>query len=259
MSRTWLSCVVFCASFATMGCRAPSPDWNGTWKLNPTKSNYQRLVVTISISADGEYRYDNGGSSFTFRCDGKDRPIGKNRTQSCVKGSATTLDLTREENGAKTDAYHWELSADGEVLTAMATAFRPSGPVTTSHVVASRISGSNGFAGQWRDTSYLQRYADMTLRLDRQTLHLSFPSAGQYVDAPFDGADTAVQGPQAPVGITYSVRLAGRREIHTLTKRNGKALIQGFLQLSEDGKIITESWRNPDQPTDQGIFVYEKK
>ena len=47
-------------------------------------------------------------------------------------GNATTLDLTRKENGAKTNAYHWELSADGRVLTATATAFRPSGPVTTT-------------------------------------------------------------------------------------------------------------------------------
>jgi hypothetical protein len=163
MRSAWFSWVVFCALTATLGCRAPSPDWSGTWKLDPSKS-YQGPLVTISISADGEYRYDDGGSSFTFRCDGKDRPIGKNRTQACVKGSATTLDLTRKENGAKMNAYHWELSADGKVLTAIVTAFRPSGPVTTSQVVASRVSGSSGIAGQWRDTSYLQRHADMILR-----------------------------------------------------------------------------------------------
>ncbi len=259
MRRAWFSWAFFCASAATLGCRATSPDWNGTWKLNPSKSDYRRLVVTISISTDGEYRYDDGRSSFTFRCDGNDQSIAKNRTQTCVEGSATTLDLTQKENGAKTSAYHWELSADGKILTATATAFRQSGPVTTSQVVASRISGSNGFAGQWRDTSYLQRHADMILRLDSQTLHLSYPSAGQYVDAPFDGVDTAVQGPHAPEGITYSVRLAGRREIHTLTKRNGKALTQGSLELSDDGRVITDSWWNPARPTDKGVFVYEKE
>jgi len=259
MTRAWRGWIVFCALAATLGCRAPSPDWNGTWRLNLSKSSYQRLVVTISISADGEYRYDDGGSSFTFRCDGKDRPIGKNRTQACVEGSTTTLDLTRKENGAKANAYHWELSADGKVLTATATVFRPSGAVTTSQIVASRISGSSGFAGQWRDTSYLQRHANMTLRLDGQILHLSYPSAGQYVDAPFDGVDAAVQGPHAPEGITYSVRLAGRRKIHTLTKRNGKVLIQGFFELSSDGRVITESWWNPGQPADKSTFVYEKK
>jgi hypothetical protein len=79
-----------------VGCRAPSPDWNGTWKLNPSKSNFQGAIFTISISADGEYRFDDGGSSITYHCDGKDRPIEKNRTRACVKISAAALDLTQK-------------------------------------------------------------------------------------------------------------------------------------------------------------------
>jgi len=242
-----------------MGCRAPSLDWNGTWKLNPAKSNFQGPIFTISISTDGEYRYDDGRSSFAFRCDGKDRPIEKNRTRACVKSSATVLDLIQKENGVKTRANRWELSAGGKVLTATATAFRPSGPVITGQVVASRMSGSNDFAGQWRDTSDLQRHADMTLTLDSQTLHIGYPSAGQYIDAPLDGVEATVHGPHAPEGLTYTVRSVGQRKILTLEKRNGKALTQGSLELSGDGRVITESWWNPDKPTGKGTLVYERK
>jgi hypothetical protein len=259
MKNAFFVWVVFCVLAATLGCRAPLRDWNGTWKLNPSKSNFQGPILTISISANGEYRYDDGSSSFTFRCDGKDRPIEKNRTRACVKSRATVLDLTQKENGVKMRASHWELSAGEKVFTATATAFPPTVPVITAQFVASRMSGSNDFAGQWRDTTYLQQHADMTLSLDSQTLHLSYPSAGQYVDASLDGVDTAVQGPRAPEGVTYSVRLVGRREISTLTKRNGKALTQGSLELSDDGRVITESWWNPSQPADKGTFVYEKK
>jgi hypothetical protein len=259
MRRARFGWIVFCALVATSGCRAPSPDWNGAWKLNPSKSNFQGPLFTTSISTDGEYRYDDGRSSFNFRCDGKDRPIGKNRTQACVKSSAKVLDLTQKENGVKTTANHWELSAGGEVLTLRATAFRPNGPFVTIQVVASRISGSNDFAGQWRDTSYLQRHADMTLRLDSQALHIGYPSAGQYIDAPLDGVDAAMQGPHAPQGTTYAVRLAGRREFLTLTKHNGKAILQGSLRLSGDGKVIAVSWWSPGQPTGKGTLVYEKK
>ncbi len=242
-----------------MGCRVPSPDWNGTWKLNPSKSSFQGPVITISISADGEFRYDDGFVSNIFRCDGKYRPIGNNRTQACVKSSATTLDRTRKENGVKTNTYHWELSAGGKVFTATATALRPSGPVITGQLVASRMSGSNGFAGQWRDTSFLQRHADMTLRLDNQTLHIGYPSAGLYIDAPLDGVDAAMHGPHAPEGMTYTARLVGQREILTLTKDNGEALTQGSLKLSDDGRVVIESWWNPGRPTDKGTLVYEKK
>lgn len=184
--------------------------------------------------------------------------MGNNRTRACVKISDTILDMTRKENGVKTNAYRWELSSDRNILTSTVTEFRPSGPVITGQLVASRISGSNDFGGQWRDTSFLQRHADMTLRLDSQMLHIDYPGATQYIDAPLNGIDAPVNGPH-PEGITYSVRLAGRRELLTLTKRNGKVVIQGSLELSADGRVITDSWWNPGRPTDKGAFVYEKK
>ena len=118
MRNAWFGWVTFCALAATLGCRAPSPDWNGTWKLNPAKSNFQGPVLTISISADGEYRYDDGRSNFTFRCDGKDRPIGKNRTRACVKSSATVLDLTPKRKWGKDEcvslgAFGWREGSYG--------------------------------------------------------------------------------------------------------------------------------------------------
>jgi hypothetical protein len=262
MRNTRFGCIILCALAATVGCRTPSKDWNGAWKLNaPTKSSFQDQVITISISADGEYQYDDGFVSSTFRCDGEYRPIpiGNNRTQACVKSSPTTLEKTRMENGVKTNTFHWELSAGGKIFTATATTFRPSGPVITGQVVATRISGSNNFAGRWKATSIIQPPPELTLRLDSQFLHITYPSVGNYVDAQLNGADAAVQGPLAPEGVTYSVRLAGPQQIFVLVKRDGKALTQGSLELSDNGRSITESWRTPNQPADKTTFVYEKK
>jgi hypothetical protein len=87
----------------------------------------------------------------------------------------------------------------------------------------------------------------------------TYPSVGNYVDAPLNRADAAVQGPLAPEGVTYSVRLAGRREISILMKRNGKLLNQGSLELSFGGTVITESWWTPDHPGGNSTFVYERK
>jgi hypothetical protein len=255
MKNARLGWVVFCALFATQGCRAPSADWNGTWKLNPTMSSYQGQVLTISISADGEYRFDES-SSHTLRCDGMDRPIGNNRTGGCVKSGGTVLDITQKENGVKTRATHDELSTDGKVFTTTVTEFRPNGPVITSQIIFSRLSGSSGFAGQWRDTNDLQQHADMTFRLDNEVLHIDYPSAGQHIDAPLDGVEAAVRGPLD--GMTYALRIVGRRRFLTVTKRNGKVLNQGELVLSKDGRIITTSWWDPDRPSTVGTLVYEK-
>jgi hypothetical protein len=169
------------------------------------------------------------------------------------------LDITQKENGVMTRAFHDELSTDGKIFTTTVTEFRPNGPVITSQTVFSRLSGSNDFAGQWRDTSYLQQNADMTLRLDNQALHIDYPSAGQHIDAPLDGVEAAVRGPHAPEGTTRAVRPAGNREFLIVTKRYGKVFTQGFLKLSNDGRIITDTWWNPDRPAGKGTLVYEKK
>jgi hypothetical protein len=247
------------ALVAALGCRAASPDWNGTWKLNDSKSSFQGPVITISVSADGEYRYDDGFASNTFRCDRKYRPIGNNRIQACVKSSATTLDKTRKEDGVMTNTYHWELSDGGKIFTSTATAFRPDGPTIIGRLVASRLSGSNDFAGQWRDTSFLQRHAELTLRLDSQYLHIGYPSEGQYLDAPLSGADAAMRGPLALAGVTYAVQRTGQREFLILGKRNGKAFNQESLELSDDGRVIADSWWNPDNPSAKATLVYEKE
>lgn len=244
------------ASALTSACNAqqPSTDWNGTWKLNPSQSNFQGPIITISISEGGEYRFDNQYSSFTFRCDGKDRPIGNNRTRACTKSSATALDLTQKENGVKTSTNHWELSADGKVLTAIATTLRPTGPVVSAQVIALRMSGSDDFAGTWQDQGYLQRHAEMTVSIDTQAVHIGYPGAGQNIDVPFNGAEAAVTGPHVPQGLTYTARLVGRNKILLFGKRNGKVL-QESLELSHGGRVITYSWWNPDRPADKGTFV----
>lgn len=258
MRNVWLGWIVFWALCAIQGCRTPSPNWNGTWKVNPVESSYQGPVYTISISTGGGYHFNGGKAGFTLRCDGKDQQIANNRTQVCTKSGATA-NIVLEESGIKTKVTHWELSDGGNVFTSTVTAFEPNGHVTTSQTIFSRLSGTNDFAGQWRDTSYLQQRANMALRLDSQYLHVGYPSAGQHIDAPIDGADAAAHGPNATEGVTYAVRPAGKRKFLILTKRSGKVLTQGTLELSNDGKVVINSWWSPDKPSAKATLVYDKQ
>lgn len=251
-------CVVLsCAVIVAIGCRAPSPEWNGTWKLDASRSSYRGPVLTISIAPDGEYRFDES-SRQSLRCDGKEQPVGNNRTRVCIK-HGTTLYMTLRENGIKTTETRDDLSSDGRVLTITVTRFRPEGPASTSQILFLRLSGpSNDFVGQWRDTSFLRRQASIVLRLTTQTLHIEYPGTGQYVDASLDGFDAAVHG-NTPPGTTYAVRPHGRREFLFLSKRNGSPYSQGSLALSWDGSAITISWWNPDRPNVIATLVYEKQ
>ncbi len=258
MRNARLSRIIFCALAATSGCRAPSKDWNSTWKMDVQKSRLQSYPMTISISQDGEYRTDDGFVKNTFRCDGVYRPIGNNRTQACVKSGPTTLDMTRMENGVKVNTYRWELSADGKIFTSTATAFRPSGPVSMGQLVATRSAGSNDFAGEWKDAHFQQSGPELTLRLDRQFLHIRYPDSGSYIDAPLTGDDAPEHGVHTLDGVTYSVQTGGPRQIYILVKRDGKALTQSSLELSGDGRVITESRWTPGHPADKGTLVYER-
>ena len=259
MKNSMFVWLLLCTLAVISGCRAPSPDWNGTWELNSSKSRFQGSIITVLLSTDGEYRYDDGNVNDTFRCDGKYRSIGQNRTQACVKSSATTLDKTRMEKGVKTTTYHWELSDGGKIFTSTVTALRPSGPVIIGQLVLSRMSGSYDFVGQWRDTRFLQWDAQLTLRLDSQYLHIGYPSAGQYVDAPLSGADSVVYGRDASKRVTFAVRRTGQREFFILGKNSGKPFRRQTLELSADGRVVTVSWLDSDEQSAKTTLVFEKQ
>lgn len=49
------------------------------------------------------------------------------------------------------------------------------------------------------------------------------------------------------------------REFRTLAKRNGKVFMKGSLELSKDGKSLTDSWWNPDRVDERARLVYESE
>ena len=253
-------CIWFILSTLVLiaGCHSPSHKWDGIWRLNLSKSVFHTPTITISVAARGEYSYTEGSVSKTFRCDGRYRPIGNNRTQACLQRSPNSLDRIRMEHGVKTNTYHWELSDRGKVFTATATGFNPDGSISTSQLIASRVSGSNDFAGQWQDISSFYRHSEMTLRLDNQYLHIGYPKADEYVDAPLSGAETVMSGPHAAVGMTYEIRWAGQRNLLIRCRHDGKPFNQVNLKLSDDGRVITNSWWESARPTDKDTLVYEK-
>lgn len=251
--------LAFCVTFATLGCRhTPSPDWNGTWKLIPGKSNYPASTLTISISPDGAYSFQESSSN-TVRCDGKEQAIVNNRTYVCAKSGSNVLEITVKEKGVRIRTTRDELSTDGSVFTTTVTDLSQNQPPTTHQIAFSRVSGSGGFAGQWRDTSYIQEHADMTLKLDNQTLHIDYPNVQQHIDAPLNGLETTVQGLRVADGTTIAFAPASSHEFLIEVKRKGKVYSDGSLELSSDGKTIVNSSWNPSHPNAKAVLVYQKK
>lgn len=140
-----------------LGCSHASPVWNGTWKVNESKSTIPGPNFSITISPAGEYHVDNGTYSQSFRCDGKEYPATPKRTISCLQTGVLAIDTTSWENGAKVATAIWELSTDGKMLTLKGTSTQPDGSVKPREMVYSRTSGSIGFAGGWTNTKRWNR------------------------------------------------------------------------------------------------------
>ena len=252
--------LVFVGLVSTVvACSTPTPVWDGMWKLNESKSSVPGPSVAISISPTGEYHFDNGTNTYSFRCDGKEYPAATNQTVSCTQTSDFLIDVTTKANGKKIRTSHWELSADGKALTIKRTAIEAAGSVKASETVYSRPSASAGFAGDWLDTKRLESRPSLLIVMNERSLHLAFPESGQYADIPLNGSDAPLHGPGAPQGLTMAIRPYSLREFHTVKKSGGSVINEGSLSLSEDGHTLLEQYWRPERPEQKAMLVYEKQ
>jgi len=244
---------------ATLACSGRAPVWNGTWKLNVSKSTIPGPSFVLTLSPSGEYHVEDGEYSFSLRCDGKEYSTVPKQTLSCIQQSASVIDTTTKEDGKTLSTWHLELSADGKTLAGKRTSVQADRAVKTTEAVYSRTTKSMGFAGGWRDTQRLETRPPMLLTLDQQGLHLSVPATGEHMDPPLDGSDAPIRGPGVSQGLTMAVRPHGRREFLTVKKAGGKIVNEGSLRLSWDGRTLVEEYWSPSAPKEKATLVYDKQ
>jgi hypothetical protein len=252
----WARAVLISA--VALRCYGAPGVWNGTWKLNSSKSSIPGPSFTITISPTGEYHVNDGTSTSKFRCDGKEYPTVTHRMILCTRKTSSLMDIVLKENGTKIGTAHWALSADGKMLIVQQTSTQRDGSVRTRENVYSRTSTSRGFAGDWRDTKRLSS-RQISLRLDDKSLHVVFVESGQFSDLPLDGSDAVMHGPGVPQGLTMAITPNGAQEFLTVKKFNGEIINQGSLKLSRDGRTLVEEYSRPDKSDERAVLVYERQ
>lgn len=240
-------------------CFASSPVWNGTWKLNVSKSSNQAPDFIVTTLPTGEYHTNNGSYSYTFRCDGKEYPMSESRAISCTQANPSTMDRIIKDNGKKTAEAHWELSADARTLTTTtkSVSTKADGSMDRIEKVYSRISGSGSFAGGWKDTKRLESQPPLAVTLTARSLHLA--SQAVDMDPPLDGADAPIHGPGIPPGTTINIKPNGPLEFLIARKVQGQVFSQGVLRLSADGRTLVEEVWPANRPNQKATLVYEKQ
>jgi hypothetical protein len=242
---------------STVSCRGASPDWNGTWKLNPAKGDIPGPSIVVSISPDGMWHNtSHGGSPANFRCDGKEYQQDT-LTISCRQVNGLDVELTGFRNGSRLFVAHWELSPDEKVLSVKGTMLRADGSVKAIDARYTRTSGSTGFAGGWRDVNPLNQAQSIEkISLQGNTLHRYFPENDRHLDITLDGTDADLGVPR---GATLALEERSPREFSLTMKQNGQVVSVGNWQISADGRSLTESYWAPSTPNEKALLVYEKQ
>ncbi len=260
MKRTILSAV---AVLLTLGFALPgfaASPWSGTWKLDHARSHMAGGTITLTQTGPHSYHFSRGNISENIICDGKVHPTiaGFDGTCKALSGGAYAISTLR--NGKVLSRSRITFSRNGKKQYVATTSYHADGKTSTSHGVYTRLSGTTGMAGRWRETHYsTSAPGTMVYSVSGDTLHIYDPVGKEHVDAKLDGTPAPVVGQNAPKGFTVSLHKVNSRELREVDRLNGKTISEGTDTLSADGKTMTDVSWTPGQSSSKEIEVYRKQ
>ena len=152
---------------------------------------------------------------------------------------ATHFERRIFENGKLLTTRRLSVSADGKTLTEITE--RPDNDVTT--VTLRRISGDGkGLVGTWKpETIRTSRPATIKVEATGTTGIRITTDRAVVNTLTFDGKPNAVTGPAVISGTMISAHLASPNKIETTASRDGAVDGTNTIELSADGKTLTET------------------
>lgn len=237
--------------------------WVGTWKLDMAKSHFVGDTVTYTKAASGLFHVSAGGDAdYDFGIDGKEYPSAYGRTTVWTAVGNRSWDTETRAGGVVLFKVHRELSADNHTLTVTETGANADGSTLNNTTVYTRVSGTAGLLGKWRDTRTDAGSPSMFVisMPSPGVLRWDIPQWKQYAEGRPDGTDLVINGVgNAPPGMTFSAKRESPRKITYIIKYHGKPDQYGVQTLSADGRSYTDvSWA-PGREDEKGTGVYEKQ
>jgi hypothetical protein len=148
--RTFLFVAIACLAISVSA--AANNPFVGHWKLNPSRSTPDKMVVE-SLGGN-KYTFDFGGGPETIVVDGTDQPshvYGGDFLSVAIEGD--TWKVVRKSKGRAMLSATWSVSRDGGTLTDRYTGFNADGTGYTQILTFKRNAGGSGFEGVWISTN----------------------------------------------------------------------------------------------------------
>ncbi len=224
---------------------AESP-WAGKWKLDPAQSKLTGDTIRISSGQGGEMVMNSGGHPYTFKMDGNQYKTWSGAEVTWKKVDENTFEENVKRNGMDEAMNTWTLSPDGKRLKIVTKGTRPDGSSLNEVAEYTRVSGTKGLAGSWKDQK-VELNEDQTYEISDKgpnELLWNIPEIKGVLDAKLDGKDYAPQGPTVPKGMTIALQQTSPRTMKMTQKMGGEVITRSTMTLSSDGKKMTEVGAN---------------
>jgi hypothetical protein len=259
--RKLLVAVLACAAFS---CTAfASTPWDGTWKLDLSKSHLTGPSFTYSKTATGMWHVSDGAAvSYDFATDGKPyKTLTADDTIIATANGDHALTLVNRFKGKVTSTIQETLSPDGKTLTDRSTGTRPDGSTFNDTTIYTRVAGTSGFFGKWKSTKVSLSIPDSWIiaSADNGVISWTIPSYKETVRGKADGTPLPITGPTISPGMTVSIKQVSPHRMDYSVKINGKTLGAGYQTLAADGKSFTDTSWTPGQESEKTIGVFIKQ
>lgn len=241
-------------SFAALPCIAQSNPWNGSWKADPASLKYEGPTFSVATDAGGYTITRYGTASPKVVCDGQPHANPDGTSTSCTK-SATGYQIENTKDGKTVSKGGVTVSSDGSTLTRKMEFFPPDGSPYTMTFTSTRVSGSNGFDGVWKQTKFAESQDNgiLDIQVNGDTIAFKETDNDKPVNCKLDGSETTL-----PNG-TMSVKLADPHTLKVTYKgSDGKVRRDNTFVLSADDSTITETDITPSPAPSKMSLVFHK-
>lgn len=244
---------------ASIPALASASPFDGTWKLDTAKSKLTGDTFTYSKTATG-FHFSNGKVSYDFAIDGKDYQIIPSRLIDWNKAADGGWDIFVKVNGRVVSKWRRTISADGKSMISSYAEYRPDGTTVHESDVYTRVSGSKGLAGEWKETKF--QSASDTMKIATWAgghFEIDDPALKETVFGKTDGSPVLVKGPWIPPGSSGVYKADGPRKWSYEVRVQGKAFEKGVMTVLDNGKIVTRRYWVPGKESEAATEVYVKQ
>lgn len=256
---TQIGCVLSLTFILGSAANAGADPFCGKWKLNQEKSKIIGEQMKWEKVGANQFKFTFAGDSDIVAADGTDQPIRFGKTMVLSEEGPNSLKMVIKQDGKVISSMIHTLSSDGNTQTIKGTSMKPDGTTSDFEAVDKRVGGGSGWTGTWESTDVKFTSPDEWEINTYQTDGLTFytPAYKDTLSMNFDGKEYEETGPTVAPG---SMSSGKRLDAHTLEitdKVKGKVMDHTRFEVSPDGKTLTLSIHETDQPNPLTI-VYDR-